>query len=86
MVQPPQSSSELKTYKGHCHCGVFKFSVTLPQIDSVLACNCTFCPQKGFLYVFPGKRDQLKVERGLDILKEYVWYLGTLHWRVSSAP
>ena len=33
----------LETYHGNCHCGAFKFSVKLPKLKQVNACNCSIC-------------------------------------------
>ena len=32
-----------ETYHGDCHCGAFKFSVRLPELKQVVACNCSIC-------------------------------------------
>ena len=33
----------LQTYHGNCHCGAFIFSVQLPDLKRVFACNCSIC-------------------------------------------
>ena len=33
----------LKTYHGNCHCGAFQFSVKLPELKQVYACDCSIC-------------------------------------------
>lgn len=33
----------LKTYKGNCHCGNFKFSIKIPEVKKVRSCNCSIC-------------------------------------------
>jgi hypothetical protein len=63
-------TEELKTYQGNCHCGAFKFHVTLPEVKSAMRCNCSVCSKKDYLWVFP-KEGQFKIDRGFDSLKDY---------------
>ncbi|KAL5320906.1 hypothetical protein ACEPPN_011716 [Leptodophora sp. 'Broadleaf-Isolate-01'] len=48
------------THEASCHCGEVKFTVTLdepfPQ-QKVNKCNCTICTQKGYVLVYPPRRD-----------------------------
>ena len=64
------TTSELKTYAGNCHCGRFKFSLRLPEITEVTACNCSICFKKGYKWLYPGV-DAFKIERGGGELKSY---------------
>ena len=32
-----------KTYDGNCHCGKFRFKITLPEITKLNECNCSIC-------------------------------------------
>nr|GAT53672.1 predicted protein [Mycena chlorophos] len=44
-----------KTYQGNCHCGKFKFTVTLPTPIEEMGlnhCDCSICTKKGYLFVF----------------------------------
>ncbi|KUJ17179.1 uncharacterized protein LY89DRAFT_685108 [Mollisia scopiformis] len=66
----PAPVPELKTYNGNCHCGAFKFSVQMPDIKSVVECNCSICFRKGYKWAFPGE-GPFTIERGGGDLKEY---------------
>ncbi|KAF6232678.1 hypothetical protein HO173_009117 [Letharia columbiana] len=61
----------LETYHGNCHCGAFKFSVRLPELKQVLACNCSICSKKGYLWALPSSNDLFVVEKGDGTLKDY---------------
>jgi hypothetical protein len=43
----------LKTYNGSCHCGVFEFSVQIPEIKNIVQCNCSFCFKRGYEWAYP---------------------------------
>ena len=77
-------SPELKTYVGCCHCGAFKYTLRVPEIEKTTVCNCSFCSVKGFYFLFPGKKEALTVERGGDGLKEYSFASGKMLWKVRS--
>lgn len=67
-----QASTELKTYKGACHCGAIKFSVAIPEIKSVTECNCSICSKKGYAWVFPPAGGLVFEQgKGEDFLKDY---------------
>jgi hypothetical protein len=36
---------------GGCHCGAVRYEVTT-DLGTVLSCNCSICPKKGFLWNF----------------------------------
>jgi hypothetical protein len=65
-----EATPELKTYYGNCHCGAFKFNVKLPELKSVLECNCSICSRKGYQWVFPSAGN-FTVEKGEGTLKDY---------------
>lgn len=52
--------STFKTYDGHCHCGNFRFQITIPKLEKLNECNCSICFVNGLrgLVWFPlgGKR------------------------------
>lgn len=52
------------TYRGNCHCGANRFEVTLPEISSALACDCSLCCKNQPLWVFVDDDDALAVTRG----------------------
>ena len=66
----PNTTVELKTYKGNCHCGSFKFSINIPELTSVTECNCSICFKKGYKWVFPGA-GCFTIEKGDGSLKKY---------------
>jgi hypothetical protein len=63
-------TAELKTYKGNCHCGAFKFTVEIPELTSVGECNCSICFRKGYKWIFPGA-GCFTIEKGEGSLKDY---------------
>jgi hypothetical protein len=67
MAEP---TPDLKTYKGNCHCGAFKFTVQLPELTSINECNCSICFKKGYKWVFPGA-GCFNVTKGGGSMKEY---------------
>jgi hypothetical protein len=78
-----EQSPELKTYYGNCHCGAFKFTVKLPELDSVMDCNCSICFRKGYVWVFPGA-GCFTVEKGEGTLKDYEFAAKTMAHKVDS--
>lgn len=74
------SSTSLKQYTGNCHCGAFKYSVTLPPITTATFCTCSICARKGYLYVPIDNPSDLVIHRGQDdgTLKRYEF--GTKTW------
>lgn len=46
----------LKTYTASCHCKLFVFTFKHPDLmddrSTVLDCNCSFCKQKGILWLY----------------------------------
>ncbi|KAJ7628339.1 Mss4-like protein [Roridomyces roridus] len=71
--------SELRTYEGNCHCGLVKFSVQLPALESLHACDCSICTKKGYLFVFAPK-SAITVTKGggtdglgADVLVSYIF-------------
>ncbi|KAK0111478.1 hypothetical protein ONS95_001833 [Cadophora gregata] len=63
------SSAETKEYKGNCHCGLFKFTISVPELKSVRVCDCSYCYRKAIPWVFPGS--DLKIQSGEDELSTY---------------
>jgi hypothetical protein len=49
------NTNTLQIYKGNCHCGRYRFQVSLPADPAELepvVCNCTLCTKRGFLWGF----------------------------------
>ncbi|KAI5459314.1 glutathione-dependent formaldehyde-activating enzyme [Mariannaea sp. PMI_226] len=69
-----------KTYRGNCHCGAFIYEIDLPEIKAVNDCNCSICSKKGYLWLFPGGLDSIKIVKGsVDELTNYTFGKGNLH-------
>ncbi|KAH7107469.1 Mss4-like protein [Auriculariales sp. MPI-PUGE-AT-0066] len=44
-------TTETKTYHGSCHCGAFKFAVTVPEeLKKASTCTCSICSKKATLW------------------------------------
>ena len=46
------AQQSLQTYRGNCHCGAFVYEIDVPEIKSVVDCNCSLCFKKGTLWIF----------------------------------
>jgi hypothetical protein len=78
------ATSELKTYRGNCHCGAFVYEVKLPEIKGVGQCNCSICTKKGYLWVFPST-ENFKIVKGAESdLTEYQFGVKNLTHKVRS--
>ena len=40
-------------YHGFCHCGALRFTLDVPSVTSALACDCSLCAKKGYLWIVP---------------------------------
>ncbi|KAK0119066.1 hypothetical protein ONS95_007929 [Cadophora gregata] len=61
------------THNAACHCGNVKFTVTLDKpfpLQKVNKCNCTICTQKGYVFVYPPRRD-IKFTQGYETMGAY---------------
>lgn len=67
--------AEIRTYHGNCHCAAFKYTVRVPVVETLHACNCAYCFKKGYLWVpllGDDGRESLEFERGSwDEMKSY---------------
>ncbi|KAF7344512.1 GFA domain-containing protein [Mycena sanguinolenta] len=60
----------MSNYPGNCHCGAYKFTVKLPDLNHVSSCNCSLCYRNAYLWAKPAsKSDFVGVQDGP--LKEY---------------
>jgi hypothetical protein len=58
-------------YDGNCHCGLYRFKITVPEIRAAKACSCRLCRKAGYLWIAPPP-GSLKVTRGEEgVLREY---------------
>ncbi|KAJ8059275.1 hypothetical protein OCU04_012240 [Sclerotinia nivalis] len=78
-----ETTPELKTYHGNCHCGAFKFIIKVPEITTVTQCNCSICFKKGYRWVFPGE-NCFEITKGEGTLKEYHFGQRTMVHRFCS--
>jgi len=62
---------ELTTYPGNCHCGAYRFTVSMPTIEAANSCNCSLCRKTGSLWIFPEQRDITVTYGGPDVLRSY---------------
>ncbi|MGE3146458.1 MAG: GFA family protein [Pseudorhodoplanes sp.] len=59
----------MQTVTGGCHCGQVRFETTA-DLSQVIACNCSICTRRGFLWSFVPP-DRFKLRSGEDSLTEY---------------
>lgn len=62
--------SESTKYRGYCHCGGFRFELTVPEIKSATACDCRLCKKKGYIWTVPPK-GSYKIVRDDGLLQTY---------------
>ncbi|KAL7807908.1 Mss4-like protein [Trichoderma aethiopicum] len=49
------SAGEKVVYQGNCHCGRYRFQVSVPEIESAITCTCSLCLKKGYLWLIPAE-------------------------------
>lgn len=54
---------DVQQYRGNCHCGANRFEVALPALKSAIACNCSLCFKKGYLWI-PSDEGAAIITRG----------------------
>jgi hypothetical protein len=82
-MSEPDPTPELMTYKGNCHCGVFKFNIKIPEPTSVTECNCKICFKRGYKWVLPFA-GCFTIEKGDKSLKDYELGTGSMLHKVYS--
>ncbi|KAJ7607133.1 glutathione-dependent formaldehyde-activating enzyme [Mycena polygramma] len=56
---------QLTLYRGNCHCGAFKFTITThAQLKQAAMCSCSICSKNGYLWFFPACDDHFAVVKG----------------------
>lgn len=65
-------SPEKKLYKGNCHCGKVRFTVSHVPLDitDVVRCNCSICTKNGYLNIYPEVED-VTFTHGYESMSEY---------------
>jgi hypothetical protein len=82
-----QTSPEMRTYRGNCHCGAFVYEATLPEITQASECDCSMCVKKGYLFVFTNSAKNFKVVKGSqDDLVTYRFGGKNLDHKVCMEP
>ncbi|KAL6696428.1 Mss4-like protein [Trichoderma pleuroticola] len=69
-----QDEPSRRTYRGNCHCGNFVYEVNLPELRSVVECDCSFCSRTGNLYVLTDEESNFRIVKGTEEgLKSYTF-------------
>jgi hypothetical protein len=68
---------DLRTYKGGCHCGQVRYEVTM-DLKQVVACNCSICTKRGFLFAFV-EPQQFVQHSGGEGLTDYQFNKHVIH-------
>ncbi len=70
-----QTTSELCSYTGSCHCQQVQFEVQAPKRIEADYCNCSICKKSGYLHlIVPATR--FKLTSGKDALTTYTFNTG----------
>lgn len=69
---------DAKTYKGSCHCGHVKYSVTADLSGEMITCNCSICGRSGTALAFVPATN-FTLESGEDSLTDYQFGKKKLH-------
>lgn len=59
-----------RRYRGGCHCGAVRFTVTAADPLVVDECNCSICRPSAFLHLIVA-RDAFSLDQGQEALVEY---------------
>ncbi|SPO04400.1 uncharacterized protein DNG_07085 [Cephalotrichum gorgonifer] len=54
-----------KTYRGNCHCGALVYEAQLPEIKTVITCNCSMCFKKGARWLYAPEAS-VKIVKGSE--------------------
>lgn len=65
--------AENRTYNGNCHCGKFRFTISIPPLGSepVMRCDCSSCMKNGYHLVYPKASDVVFTHGSRGELTEY---------------
>lgn len=70
-----QSSQDIVTHRGGCHCRRVQFEVDAPAHILVQDCNCSLCSLTGFLHLIV-PRSSFRLTSGHEFLTEYTFNTG----------
>jgi hypothetical protein len=65
-------------YRGGCHCGAVRFTVSMPPPEKAYACNCSICGRAGWLLAFVAD-GAFRLEAGADAITDYQFGKRQLH-------
>ena len=68
---------EARTYTGGCHCGHVRYEAT-SDLAQVIACNCSICCKRGFLWTFVPP-PQFALQAGGEDLRDYQFNKQIIH-------
>ncbi|KAJ6471739.1 glutathione-dependent formaldehyde-activating enzyme [Mycena vitilis] len=58
---------QLTLYRGNCHCGAFKFTITTrAQLKQAAICSCSICSKNGYLWFLPARGDHFGVVKAKE--------------------
>lgn len=75
--------SDTRTFTGGCHCGAVRFSVELPPIEQLYACNCSICSKTGWLMAM-APRSAFTLLSGEENLADYQFNHEVIHHRFCT--
>lgn len=70
-------TDETKTYRGGCHCGAVRFTVTL-ALAEVMECNCSICSKTAWSLAFT-PASGFELLQGSDALVDYQFAKRHIH-------
>ncbi|KAK3615340.1 hypothetical protein LTR56_026651 [Elasticomyces elasticus] len=68
----------LTEYSGNCHCGLIRYTCTLPDAlapqgtGKINRCNCSICTKNGYFLVYPKRSDVHFIDNSDKHLRSYV--------------
>lgn len=77
------SITELRDYKGNCHCGAVKFSVSIPDLKEVECCDCSLCAKKSIMWKLMPPENFTFI-KGENYLTDYAFGKKRLTHKVSN--
>jgi hypothetical protein len=72
------TTTEIKTYAGGCHCGAVRYEATMALSGGAAACNCSICQRAGTLLTFVPD-SSFKLLSGQDVLTDYTFGKQRIH-------
>jgi hypothetical protein len=77
------TSADLITHKGGCHCGRVRFEVDAPAEFEAQLCNCSICSMTSYLHlIVPAAR--FRIVQGEEALATYTFNTGVAQHRFCT--